>query len=139
MSNWLTVSQDDIDRFADVTRDLDWMHIDPERVKTDSPFGTTIAFGFQTMSMLTWFSHDAGLWPEAIHHGINYGFDRMRLMAPVPVGSRIRGRFVLRDVENRPDGGVRATLGVTVEIEGKDKPALAGDWIVIFYPEEASQ
>lgn len=137
VSDWYTVTQADIDQFADVTRDPDWMHIDPERARTDSPFGTTIAFGFQTMSMLTWMSHNAGLWPENIHHGINYGFERMRLMSPVTEGSRIRGHFVLNGHEVRPDGGVRSTLGVTVEIEGQEKPALVGEWVVIFYPGEA--
>jgi acyl dehydratase len=138
VSDWFTVDQDHIDRFAAATHDLDWMHIDPERARRESPFGTTIALGFQTLSMLSHFSHDAGLWPENAAYGLNYGLERVRFMAPVPAGSRIRGRFVLKGFDARADGGWRMTTECTVEIEGGDKPAMVAEWIGLFYPAKAA-
>ena len=135
VTDWLTIDQDVVDQFAASTRDLDWMHIDPERAKRESPFGGTIAFGFQTLSMLSYFSHQAGLWPEGTGFGLNYGLDRVRFMAPVLVGKRIRARFVLKDFSERPDGGYRGSYSVTVEIEDEDKPAMVADWIGLFFPD----
>ena len=86
--------------------------------------------------MLSHFAHDADLWPAGTAYGVNYGFDKARFIAPVPVGARIRARFTLKDFARRGDGGFRMTTAVTVEIEGADKPALAAEWLALFYPAE---
>ena len=138
VSGWFTVDQDHIDQFARATHDLDWMHIDPERASRESPFGGTIAFGFQTLSMLAHFTHIAGLWPKGTVYGINYRLDRVRFMAPVREGRRIRARFTLKSFEARPDGGHKGIYETVVEIEGEDKPAMVAEWIGLFYPEGAA-
>ena len=138
VSDWLAIEQDVVNQFAEATRDLDWMHIDPARAQRESPFGGTIVFGFQTLSMLSYFTHEAGLWPEGTGFGLNYGLDRVRFMAPVRVGKRVRAHFVLKDFAERPDGGYRSLYAVTVEIEGEDKPAMVAEWIGVFYPEGAT-
>ncbi len=133
VSPWITVEQSDIDDFARVTRDMDPMHIDPEWCATSGPFPTTIAFGFLTMSFITHMSHAARPWPGGVY-ALNYGFDRLRFIAPVPVGSRIRGHFTLSAAEGRPDGSVKTVTDVTIQIEGQEKPALTGQWLGVFYP-----
>ncbi len=138
VSPWFTITQAQVDLFASATHDHDWMHIDPERAKRESPFGGPIAFGFLTLSMLSHFTHEAGLWPRGTAYGVNYGLDKMRFMAPVPVGSRIRARFVLGAFDERPDGGYRMASKVTIEIEGGEKPAMVADWIGLFYPDGAT-
>jgi acyl dehydratase len=130
-SDWLTVEQSFMDRFAEVTLDPDWMHIDPERARRDGPFDTTIAFGFWTISMLTHFTRQiAGSeYPEGIDYGFNYGFDRVRLMAPIPIGSRIRLHSKLLDIENRGTGRYLVRTENRVEIEGEEKPAMVAEWL----------
>lgn len=134
VSDWLTIDQPMIDAFSRATLDPDPMHVDPEWCARYSPFRTTIAFGFQTISLLTHLSHQALGWvhednPAGGGYGLNYGFDRVRLLSPVRAGSRIRARFVaLSQTEPRP-GEIRTTLGVTVEIEGQEKPALVAEWL----------
>jgi len=134
---WFAVEQAQIDQFADATHDHDWMHIDPARAKAESPFGGTIAFGFQTLSMLSHFSHLAGLWPEGAAYGINYGLERVRFLAPVRAGARIRARFVLAGFEPRDDGGYRMSCDATIEIEDERRPAMVARWLGLFYPAEA--
>ena len=133
-SEWHEVTQEDINAFARLTRDEDEYHINPEFAREHSPLGTTISFGFLTMSMLTWFSHQvfarAGISSEA--QGVqlfNLGFNRLRFPEPVPVGARIRGHFTLKGVRVRDNGGVEFTTSVLVEIEGNERPALAGEWL----------
>ncbi|MEJ2119277.1 MAG: MaoC family dehydratase [Alphaproteobacteria bacterium] len=138
VSPWFTVDQDHIDQFARATHDLDWMHIDPERAKAESPFKSTIAFGFQTLSMLSYFTHEAGLWPDDTAFGINYGLNRVRFMAPVREGKRIRARFTLKSCENRPDGAIQGVYEAVVEIEDEAKPAMVAEWIGLFYPADAN-
>jgi len=138
VSPWFTVDQDHIDRFARATHDLDWMHIDPGRARAESPFKSTIAFGFQTLSMLSYFTHEAGLWPEETVYGINYGLDRVRFMAPVRAGKRIRARFTLKSCEERPDGALKGVYEALVEIEDEAKPAMVAEWIGLFYPPGAA-
>jgi len=136
-SRWLDITQDMVDRFSDVTLDPDPMHIDRAWAERNGPFGGTIAFGFLTVSMLTYFLHDAmgtsSLRDES-ESGfyLNYGFDRLRLVAPVPTGSRLRGVFTL--VDRRTDGNGRhiSNLGVVLEIEGGSRPALIADWLVMW-------
>jgi acyl dehydratase len=139
VSDWLVIDQEMISDFGRITRDPDPMHIDPEWAAKNSPFGGTIAFGFQTMSLLTHLLrsiHNDDL--TSLAHGVNlnYGFDRLRLIAPVRVNSRIRGRFILG--EERADGGDRKIRKVlaTVEIEGEERPALVAEWLSAWLPPE---
>ncbi len=135
-SDWILVDQAMIDGFGAVTLDPDPMHIDPDWAAA-GPFGGTIAFGFLTISLLTPMMHSAmGTAPrkESAGHYLNYGFDRLRLVAPVPVGSRIRGRFVkLRQGEDEK-GRLLSTFEATVEIEGAERPALVAEWLSIWVP-----
>lgn len=135
VSDWHAVTQADVDRFADVTHDHDWMHVDPERARREGPYEGTVSFGFFTLSMLTCFSHQIGLWPEDAGYGLNYGLNRVRWIAPVPVGSRIRGRFVLTGFQPRK-GGFLSTTEATVEIDGGEKPAMVAEWLGLFFRKE---
>lgn len=137
-SDWVTVTQGDIDLFAKVSRDPDPMHIDPQWAAEKGPFPTTVAFGFYTLSLITHMSHASGLWSDDVY-ALNYGFDRLRFVAPVPVGSRIRGRFEPGPAETRPDGSFLTRTAVTVEIEGHDRPALVADWLGVAYPPHAQR
>jgi acyl dehydratase len=133
-SRWITVDQRMIDRFGEVTLDPDPMHIDPEWCRQYSPFTTTVAFGFLTISLLTHLYHDVLHYDRHGHAGtggypLNYGFDRIRLLSPVHVGSRVRGHFTLIDVRERAPGEVVHKTRVEVEIEGGKKPALVAEWL----------
>ena len=128
MSDWILVDQPRIDSFADVTEDPQFIHVDPARA-AQTPFGGTIAHGFLTLSLLSRMAADAMLRPEAIRMGVNYGFERVRFIAPVRSGKRVRGRFTLTAFEEKRPGQYQFTHNVTVEIEGEDKPALIADWI----------
>ena len=137
VSEWLTVDQARIDQFGQSTLDSDWLHVDPERAKRDGPYGGTIAFGFWTLSMLTYFARNAGGrdYPEGALYGLNYGFDRVRLIAPVRVGARIRNRSRVLDVEDRGEGRFLVKTENTIEIEGEGKPALVAEWLfMLVYP-----
>ena len=130
VSEWVTVNQDRINVFADVTEDHQFIHIDEAAAKK-TPFGGTIAHGFLTLSLLSKFSEGSGLVIEGVKMGVNYGFEKVRFLAPVPSGSKVRGRFNLKDaVEKRP-GQHLLTYEVTVDIEGQDKPALIADWLAM--------
>ncbi|MFN0162135.1 MAG: MaoC family dehydratase [Burkholderiales bacterium] len=120
ISDWVTVTQDRIDKFAEATGDHQWIHVDPVRAK-DSPFGATIAHGFLTLSMLPLFSEQCIRMPS-VRMGVNYGTNKVRFTNPVKVGSRLRGRYVIKDVEDVA-GGKQVTMTATIEIEGQDKPA----------------
>lgn len=128
VSRWFEVGQARIDAFADCTEDRQFIHVDPEAAQA-TPFGGTIAHGFLTLSLASAMSYDAVAPLNGLTMGINYGFDRLRFLAPVPAGSRVRGRFRLLSAENK--GGSRWLLKheLTVEIEGADKPALVGEWL----------
>ena len=128
VSRWFDIKQDRINQFADVTEDHQFIHVDPERAK-QTPFGGTVAHGFLTVSLLAPMAFDAQ--PTIRHTAmvVNYGFDRIRLIAPVPAGSRIRGHFVLKEVVDRGPKEIMARTEVTVEIEGGGKPALVADWL----------
>jgi acyl dehydratase len=136
VSGWLTIGQDRIDAFADLCGDHQFIHVDPERAEA-TPFGCTIAHGFLTVSLITWFAVGVRPWIEGTRHGVNYGFDRLRFVAPVPVNSRLRGRFRLISLEERVHGEITQHYEVTVEIEGEPRPALAADWITRSYLETA--
>ncbi|MGQ0661274.1 MaoC family dehydratase [Sphingosinicella sp.] len=128
VSDWLTMDQARIDAFAEVTEDPQFIHIDPVRA-AQTPFGGTIAHGFLTLSLLSRMAADAMLRPDGIKMGVNYGFEKVRFIAPVRSGKRVRGRFVLAAFEEKRPGQYQFTHNVTVEIEGEDKPALIADWI----------
>jgi acyl dehydratase len=137
VSEWLTVDQARIDQFGQATLDSDWMHVDPERAKRDGPFGGTVAFGFWTLSMLTYLVRQTGGcdYPEGALYGLNYGFDRVRLIAPVPVGKRIRNRATVMNIEDRGEGRFLVKTENTIEIEGTEKPAMLAEWLVMLvYP-----
>jgi acyl dehydratase len=128
VSGWVEITQDMIDRFADLTDDHQWIHVDAERAQRESPFGKTIAHGFLTLSLLSRLSRDAVEVRGDFKMRINYGFNRMRFVSPVPAGARIRGHFA---VANATDNEV--TWKVTVELEGSEKPALVAEWLGRFY------
>ncbi|MBB4797067.1 acyl dehydratase [Brevundimonas bullata] len=132
VSRWITVDQARIDAFARITEDEQFIHVDPEAAK-HTPFGGTIAHGFLTLSLASAMSYDAVAPLDGVIMGVNYGFDKLRFLAPVPAGSRIRGRFRLLSAEDKgaQDGVTRWLLKheLTVEIEGADKPALIAEWL----------
>ncbi len=138
-SGWLDVTQALMDRFGEATLDPDWMHTDPDRARREGPFEGTVAFGFWTMSMLTWFLRECtGVeYPPGALYGLNYGFDRVRLMSPVPVGSRIRNHMTIVAIDPRGPGRFRVTMHNVVEVEGVARPAMVADWLILLvYPEE---
>jgi acyl dehydratase len=131
--DWFEVTQDQINQFADVTHDHQFIHVDPERAKA-TPFGTTIAHGFLTLSMLTHLANGASAAPPdpakyaGLLMGINYGFNKVRFVNPVKVGSRIRARAVTTNAELKGNS-IDVTRNFTVEIEGEAKPALVAEWV----------
>jgi acyl dehydratase len=133
MSSWHLVDQCRINSFADVIDDHQFIHVDPERARRDAPFGTTIAHGFLTMSLLSIMSYEVMPAIEGTTMGVNYGFDKLRFVSPVRAGSRVRGRFTLTEAKLRKPKELQSRTNVTVEIEGEDKPALIADWIGLIY------
>jgi acyl dehydratase len=132
-SDWLEITQDRINRFADATGDHQWIHVDPERAKS-GPFGICIAHGYLTLSLVNLFMPQI-VEVRGIRMGVNYGADKVSFPAPVPVGSRIRGGGELIAAEDVKGGAVQATVRITVEIEGKDRPACVVDTISRYTPE----
>jgi acyl dehydratase len=131
ISAWHEVTQEMIDRFADVTGDHQFIHVDPERAKAETPFGGTVAHGYLTLSLLPMFRHEA-LPPLANQAmGINYGLDRLRFLAPVRSGARVRGRFKLKEVAMRAEKEALFRYEVTVEIEDGEKPALIAETLAL--------
>jgi acyl dehydratase len=131
VSPWLEVTQERIDLFAKAIDDPQWIHIDPERAKK-GPFGTTIAHGFLTLSLLSHLIESTFSFEER-RMGINYGLNKVRFTAPLPSGSKIRARFVLAKYESLPGNGVQNTWNVSVEVEGGDKPVLIAEWLTRSY------
>jgi acyl dehydratase len=130
-SPWLLIDQESIDRFGEATKDPDPQHLDPEWSKAHSPWGTTIAYGFQTLSMLSYLFYGVVEFDNSQLevHGYNYGVDYARFISPVKSGSRIRGHFSLKDIQERKPGQTRYIYHVEVEIEGEDKLAMVADWV----------
>jgi acyl dehydratase len=131
-SDWIEISQQAIDTFADVTDDHQFIHVDPEAA-AQTPFGGTVAHGFLTLSLLSRMAADVMLRPETVKMGVNYGFEKVRFIAPVRSGKRVRGRFVLSGFEEKGPGRYQFVHAVTVEIDGEDKPALQADWIGMIF------
>lgn len=131
---WFEIDQGVIDRFADVTHDHQFIHVDPERAKA-TPFGTTIAHGFLTLSMLTHLTSSIPRtnpeWFEGIAMGVNYGFEKVRFVSPVKVGSRIRARSVIADVQLKDPSTVQMKRQLTIEIDGEARPACAAEWLTL--------
>jgi acyl dehydratase len=139
VSPWLTVSQAMIDAFGQATLDHDPMHVDPSWAAANSPYNGTIAFGFLTISLLTHLMHGSmgvqgALDPRRSGYYLNYGFDRVRLVAPVRTGRRVRGCFKLLERKTDEQGRLITTFDCRVEIEGEPRPALVAQWLTVWVP-----
>ena len=132
VSDWVLVDQDRINRFADCTGDHQWIHVDPERARR-TPFRTTIAHGYLTLSLIGGLSQQLGMVPENTQAIINHGFDEVRFLAAVKVGSRVRLRAVLASMEDKGPGQYLVKVTNTIEIEGEEKPALVAQTLGMFY------
>ncbi|MBX3562597.1 MAG: MaoC family dehydratase [Sphingomonas sp.] len=132
VTDWIEIDQARIDAFADATDDHQFIHVDPEAA-AKTLFGGTIAHGFLTLSLLSRMSYEVALVPEGLKMAVNYGFDKIRFLAPVRAGKRIRGRFTLVSFEEKRPGQWQFLNHVAVEIEGEDKPALTADWIGMIF------
>lgn len=132
VSDWVEITQDRIDRFADATGDHQWIHVDVERAKKDMPDGKTIAHGFLTLSLIPMLSQQISR-TDGVRNGINYGCNKVRFTSPVKAGSRVRARTKLVAADDVKDGGIRFTTQVTVEIEGQDRPACVAETMSIVY------
>jgi acyl dehydratase len=132
VSDWLTIDQQRIDDFAEATEDRQFIHVDLDAAAR-TPFGATVAHGFLSLSMLSRMAADAMLVPDSIKMAVNYGLDRVRFIAPVRSGKRIRGRFRLDSVEEKAAGQLLMRHTVTVEIEGEEKPALTAEWLGLIF------
>ena len=128
-SAWAVVDQRRIDAFADCTGDRQWIHVDVERATRESPYGSTIAHGYLTLSLAGPLSIEAGVIPDDAAAALNYGLNSVRFVAPVRSGARVRNRVALVGVEDRPDGRVLLTIRNTIDIEGEEKPALVAEWL----------
>ena len=131
VSDWIEITRERIDQFAEATEDRQWIHIDPARAAMESPFRTTIAHGFLTMSLVSVLVRRT-FNLSRLRMAINYGINKVRFVAPVPVGSKVRARFVPAAMEES-GGGVQVTWHVTMEREGSDKPVCVIEWIVRYY------
>jgi acyl dehydratase len=128
VSRWFLIDQAKIDAFADTTEDWQFIHVNPDLAK-QTPFGGTIAHGFLTLSLASAMSYDAVERLEGVVMGVNYGFDKLRFLAPVPAGSKVRGRFKLLSAEDKGGGRWLIKHELTVEIDGGEKPALIAEWL----------
>lgn len=128
VSDWHTVTQEQIDRFAEVTGDNQWIHIDAERARRESPYVTPIAHGFLTVSLLSGMAQEAVKITDPYKMRINYGFNRLRFTGAVPAGSRIRAHFTCNSIKDI-ESGVEIAWGISVEVEGREKPALVAEWL----------
>ena len=129
VSDWILVDQAMIDKFADVTHDNQWIHIDPARAAAETPFGGTIAHGFLSLSLASRFAYDCFSMAEGQVMGINYGFKKLRFLNPVLAGSKLRGRFTMKSVTQRNATDLLRETALTIEIEGAETPALVADWL----------
>ena len=132
VSDWLTIDQARINAFADATEDRQFIHVDPDAAAR-TPFGGTVAHGFLSLSLLSRMAAEAMLIPDNVKMAVNYGLDRVRFIAPVKSGQRIRGRFTLDAIEEKAPGQLLLRHSVTVEIEGVDKPALTAQWLGLLF------
>ena len=131
-TDWLTVSQERIHQFAEATEDHQWIHVDPERAKRESPYGAAVAHGFLTLSLLGYFVREAIQLPSSMRWAINYGLNRVRFPSPVRAGDKIRARIHLQSFRELPDS-FEAIFGITVEAEGAGKPNCVAEWIIRYF------
>jgi acyl dehydratase len=131
-TDWLALTQERIQKFADATADSQWIHVDPERAARESPYGGTIAHGFLSLSLVSYFCEEAIRIRNGVGVRINYGLNRVRFPAAVRAGSAIRARVTLRSVEEFPEF-VQVVFAVTIEIQGGVKPCCAAEWLVRYY------
>jgi acyl dehydratase len=132
VTDWLMVTQDRIDRFAEATDDRQWIHVDRDRAQRESPYGTTIAHGFLTLSLLSHLMKQAIQFRGGVRMAVNYGLNRVRFPFPVRVGSKIRARIELLSLKQLSDA-LEATFSFTMEIENSDKPCCVAEWVVRYY------
>ncbi|MAI05748.1 MAG: Nodulation protein N [Alphaproteobacteria bacterium TMED87] len=130
-SDWLSIDQDRINLFADCTEDHQFIHIDEDRAKKETPFGGTIAHGFLSLSLLSKLSNGVAVELENVKMAINYGFEKIRFIQPVPSGSKVRAHFFLNNADERKPNQWMLTYDISVEIEGSDKPVLSAQWLTI--------
>ena len=137
VSEWVSVDQRRIDEFADCTGDRQWIHVDVDRARRESPYGGTIAHGYLTLSLAASLTIEAGAIPTDAKAALNYGLDKVRFIAPVRAGARVRNRIVLLAVEKKSDGRVLIALQNTIEIEGETKPALIAESLAMLMADTA--
>lgn len=131
-TDWFTVTQERIARFAETTEDRQWIHVDPERARKESPYGSTVAHGFLTLSLMSHFLGEAIRIRSGVRMSINYGLNRARFPAPVRAGKRIRARVTVQS-QKQDSGFVEAVFGIAVECEGEAKPCCVAEWMVRYY------
>ena len=134
VSGWVRVDQPRIDQFAECTGDHQWIHVDPKRASAESPYGGTIAHGFLTLSMVATMAMEVGIMPADARAGLNYGMDKLRFMAPVKAGARVRCRIELVSAEDKGGGNTLIKTRNTLEIEGQNKPALVAEMLTMLIP-----
>jgi len=139
VSDWVILDQERINEFADCTGDRQWIHVDVDRAKRESPFGGPVAHGYLTLSLVAPLSLDVGVVPSDAAAGFNYGLDKVRFLAPVPAGGRVRLRVVLDNAEERSDGQLLVKTKNTIEIENSDKPALIAEAIALLVPRKTAR
>jgi acyl dehydratase len=133
VTDWFEIDQDRIRQFAEATEDRQWIHLDPDRAQRESPYATTIAHGFLTLSLLSHLSKQALQIQSGVGMIVNYGLNRVRFPAPVPAGSRIRACFTLQSLKDV--GNAReAVLSVVVEVQNQPKPCCVAEWVIRYYP-----
>ena len=132
VTDWLTVTQERIQQFAEATEDRQWIHVDPERARRESPYGASIAHGFLTLSLLSYFVRRAIQLPSEVQRTINYGLNRVRFPAPVRAGKKIRAHVHLKSYRELPDS-VEAAFDVSIEAEGSQKPCCVAEWILRYF------
>ncbi|HEV7675263.1 MAG TPA: MaoC family dehydratase [Candidatus Angelobacter sp.] len=133
VTDWFNVTQERIQQFSDATLDHQWIHVDVERARRESPFKAPIAHGFLTLSLLPHFMHEALEIKQGGRLGVNYGLNRVRFVSPVRAGSNIRARVSLQSLKDVQPDGVEAVFSATIEVEGGDKPCCVAEWVVRYY------
>jgi len=133
VTDWFNVTQERIQQFADATLDHQWIHVDVERARRESPFKAPIAHGFLTLSLLPHFMHQALEIKQGVRLGVNYGLNRVRFVSPVRAGSNIRARITLQSQKEVPANGVEVVFNATVEVEGGEKPCCVAEWVARYY------
>jgi acyl dehydratase len=133
VTDWFNITQQRIQQFADATLDHQWIHVDEERARLESPFGAPIAHGFLTLSLLSHFMHEAFGFEQGLRLAVNYGLNRVRFVSPVKAGSNIRARVTLQSLKDVLPKGMEAVFNATIEVEGAEKPCCVAEWVVRYY------